>query len=198
MEVSPHSLSQSPITASVQPNAEWMLSYEEQKPSLRDLVKSRLRGRGEHAVDDVLQEVAIAVQNAEGLAEIGEKGFAAWLRRVAIYKVNDHWRGAARREGLQSRYQDSASNEREMVGSPFEWVARIERSDLVTRELAALSEKDRRLLEMKYLQGLSYRDIAQTEGTTEKSIEYRLTQARKILRKKLFKLSIEKETKDER
>ncbi len=54
--------------------------------------------------------------------------------------------------------------------------------------LRSLSEEDRVVVSLKYMDGLSYREIAELTGATESAVESRLFRARQALRKKLDRI----------
>ncbi len=54
--------------------------------------------------------------------------------------------------------------------------------------LRSLSEEDRVVVSLKYMDGLSYREIAELTGATESAVESRLFRARQALRTKLDRI----------
>ncbi len=166
---------------------DWGRALEDHEAELRNLVRKRLAGSGEGAVDDVLQEVAIAAHSQGGLkVSLGSE--KAWLRQVAINKVKDYWRRTERRGALDQKYRSEKGASAPEVESPYEWVLALETSKVVEGALAQIGEEERDALVQKYLQGRSCRDIAEGEGLPEKAIEYRLKKARETMRTILTKL----------
>jgi RNA polymerase sigma factor (sigma-70 family) len=53
---------------------------------------------------------------------------------------------------------------------------------LLEESLAKLDPEDRRLLEGKYLEGSSVKDLAELAGLTGKAVESRLLRARRVVR----------------
>ena len=185
MDMTPDSnptLPTAPIGA--QSEVDLMEALDEHRPSLRKLVASKLNGQGEAAIDDVLQEVAIATQGL-GSRTVEASRVGAWLRQVATHKVQDYWRGMGRRRRLHSELAEGMELGSEPMDSPYEWVVRLERGRSVVEALRGLSKEDRIILEQKYLHGRSYVDIAGTLGITLKALEYRLTRARQAMRQSL-------------
>jgi RNA polymerase sigma-70 factor (ECF subfamily) len=66
-----------------------------------------------------------------------------------------------------------------------EGVLAAETQENVQKAMRELSDIDRQILMLKYTEGWSYRDLAKHLGVQEDTVEYRLTRARKMLRKQL-------------
>ena len=148
------------------------------------LVAAKLNGEGEAAIDDVMQELAIATQ-ANGLGSVERSKVGAWLRQVATRKVQDYWRREGRRRSLHGRLVENHDPASEGAGSPYEWVVSLERSQAIAEALRGLDEEDRLILEQKYLHGRSYEEIAQASKLSIKAVEYRLARARQAMRRRL-------------
>lgn len=163
---------------------DWMRALDKHRSSLRALIASKLNGEDKAAIEDVMQEVAIAAQ-AVGERSVEPSRVGAWLRQVAIYKVQDHWRGKGRRQRLLSEFADGGDPGAEPIRSPYEWVVRLEQGQSVAEALRGLPEEDRALLEQKYLHGRNYDEIARAHGISVKALEYRLSRARAAMRRQL-------------
>lgn len=160
---------------------DWDRALRDYSQPLRKLVSARLSGRGESAVDDVLQEVVLAAHAApEG--SVAPENTEAWLKQVAINKVRDLWRKLERKDRLMAGLAQGESIDLSNTRSPFEWVMAIEQTQLINQALDQLSEDERRIIEKKYLDGQSCGDIALEEGMKPKAIEYRLKKAREAMR----------------
>ena len=77
---------------------------------------------------------------------------------------------------------DSQSRTRE----PLAWLISLERQKEVQSAMCCMSERDRQLLMLKYVDGLSYGEIAQRIGVTASSVQSRLHRARALLRERLL------------
>ena len=64
----------------------------------------------------------------------------------------------------------------------FEHISSRELSAILGNALGSLSEEQRRTFEKHHLQGLKYSEIAEQEGVSEKTVEYRMSKALKFLR----------------
>jgi RNA polymerase sigma-70 factor (ECF subfamily) len=60
--------------------------------------------------------------------------------------------------------------------------------------MALLGERDRQLLLLKYVDGLSYEQIGQALGVTASSVQSRLHRARNVLRQRLLAAQIDAST----
>jgi len=141
----------------------------------------RLSGEGDEAVDDILQEVAVTAHRSGHLLS-GIQQSGAWLRRVALRKVQDYWRRIGRRRRLHADLSAAPESLMESLPSPSEWVMACESRSHLDAALKRLPRTDRELLEQKYLHGRSYDEIAATLGITVKALEYRLSCARQAMR----------------
>lgn len=166
------------------PPEEWLEILEEHRGSLRRLVAAKMNGEGEAAIDDVMQELAIATQ-ANGLGSVERSKVGGWLRQVATRKVQDYWRREGRRRSLHGRLIENSDPAPESAVSPYEWVVSLERSQAIAEALGGLDGEDRAILEQKYLHGRSYEEIAHASKLSIKAVEYRLARARQAMRRRL-------------
>jgi RNA polymerase sigma factor (sigma-70 family) len=157
---------------------------------LRTTLLARLGNRDE--VEEVMQEVAVAAANQAAKAETIER-VGPWLYRVAMRQMLLFRRKAGRRRKLMHRIidrpllKDDDSNSR----SPLEFLISEERQDEVRRALVNMTERDRQLLMLKYVDGLSYGEIAEHVGVTASAVQSRLHRARAVMRNELVKMNTE-------
>jgi RNA polymerase sigma factor (sigma-70 family) len=156
---------------------------------LRTVVYARLRCS--EAVDDVLQEVALAaVRQAAPLAD--PRKVAPWLYRLALRQVLMYRRSLGRQRRLVDRYasrQSSGSPTTDHT-SPLHWLLADERRDLVRRALEHLSRRDAEILLLKYTEQWSYRQLAEHLGIRETAVQARLHRARQRMRRQLAALEL--------
>ncbi len=130
-------------------------------------------GPREPALDDIVQDVFVAA--LRGLPRFRpDRPVLTWLRAIARHKVADHFRsrGTSAPEVL-----GLADVDRGLAGSPEE------RRDLaVSHVMRRLNSRHADLLEAKYLDGLSVKDMARRRGESEKAIESALSRAREEFR----------------
>ncbi len=156
---------------------------------LRTVLLSRL-GNHEEA-DEVLQEVALAAANQSARQEPVQR-VGPWLYRVALRQVLLLKRRQGRRRRLMANVvnRTEISEECRKNASPLEWMLSDERSQRVREVMQQLTDRDRQLLMLKYVEGLSYEEISQTLGVTASSVQSRLHRARKILRDQLLQAEV--------
>ncbi len=137
-----------------------------------------------HAAEDVTSEVMLAllrnIQNLE--SEVPKLG--GWLRAVVRCKAADHQRALIRSRAKMavaaSRLEADSSQTQLSPSAPLEVVETKKRVHLA---LDALPERQRIVLEWKYLDALSVREMAERLGETEKAIESVLYRARREFRR---------------
>lgn len=147
---------------------------------LRTTVHSRLGNLDE--VDEVMQEVALAVANQASRQESVER-VGAWLYRVALRQVMLLRRKAGRRRKLIQSVQ--RQHREPSAPGPLDFLLGSERQEAVRTAMGRLPELDRQLLMFKYVDGLSYSEIAQRIGATASAVQSRLHRARALLRQSL-------------
>jgi RNA polymerase sigma-70 factor, ECF subfamily len=132
------------------------------------------RGREQEA-RDALQETLVRVaRSARGFDS--EEVFWCWLKAVA--------RNAARDGGRkQRRYFDFLQK---FALHPPSQPADCDLGAVLDECLDELEPGDRELIEAKYVQGETVREISAEAGTTEKAVESRLLRLRRRLRERLL------------
>jgi RNA polymerase sigma factor (sigma-70 family) len=135
----------------------------------------------EHAAQDALQETLLRVaKHAREFAD--EEVFWGWLKAIARNAARDGGRKQRRYFALLERFAPGLRR----VSAP-----EIDGTDLLRAlledGLGALEPLDRQLIEGKYLNGFSVRDLAADTGLTEKAVESRLLRLRRQLAETLLK-----------
>lgn len=131
---------------------------------------------------DALQETLLRVVRYARRFD-NEEIFWSWLKAIA--------RSAARDRGRkQSRYlsllQNFTLHWQNSVPSPASQ-SNPELSDLLQESLQELNPEERSIIEGKYLQGLTVRELASDAGLTEKAVESRLLRLRRQIREAILK-----------
>ena len=158
--------------------------YLENESWLRTVVRSRISEQD--AVEDIMQNIALAlVRQREALEEINKVG--AWLYQVAVRQVLMYRRTRGRRRRFENRVAGNPSDVTPTYEStnPVERVLVAEQQQQVQEAMGNLDELDRQILLLKYSEGWTYRQLAERMGVKEDTVEYRLTKARKKLRRLL-------------
>lgn len=155
---------------------------------LRTIVFARLREPP--AVDEVLQEVALALVHGKSLPDEGAT--APWLYRVAVRQSLLYRRKLGRRRKLQDRFTEALPPVEHDPRSPdpLAWLLADERRQLIRTALAKLMPRDVEMLLLKYTEDWNYQQIADHLGISHAAVESRLHRARARLRQELIALNV--------
>lgn len=151
-------------------------------PSVWRFVYVRVRG-DQHLAEDLVSEAVLALLKAVSDSSIRIESPVSWLRCVVANKVADHFRARTRVQHLLEQAGDSLGRA-ESVDAPRLQMAQEQREE-VHRILDLLPEQTRMILEWKYIDQVSVRDISIRLGQTEKAIESILFRARRDLRDRI-------------
>ncbi len=135
------------------------------------------------AAADITQEVFVSGLKGWGTYR-GDGSPLTWLRVIARRKVTDHFR--SRSQGKQQL--DAERLAAEKPAGP------TERAALIAEVMQSLPADQAELLEEKYLEGLSVRQIAGSRSTTEMAVQSALFRARQAFREKFLRLKGRQET----
>lgn len=185
----------------------WPLMLENHRTWLTRVLRCRIGD--EHAVEDALQEIALAVirQNSpeggggqlhsqlknaarengnpeaeyrsSGLPQDPEK-FAPWLYRVAVRQAVNFHRKSNRRSNAKPLPDIEVTSS---AKQPLDWLVVEEEQAAFQTALSRLTPAQREILTLKYGEKWSYQQLADHLGIPLRSVEYRLLQARTELRK---------------
>jgi RNA polymerase sigma factor (sigma-70 family) len=159
--------------------------YQRYLPAVWRYAHTRLRGN-EHAAEDVVSETFLgAIRNLGKLNPDGGSLYG-WLMCIARHKVADHWR-AMRRIRENPALTDTEGGQALDTHDPRDLLEATENKRHVAETMAALADEERLVLEWKYLEDLSVREIADRTNRTEKAVEATLYRARRS-----FRLAFEK------
>jgi RNA polymerase sigma factor (sigma-70 family) len=156
---------------------------------LERLVAARTCSRD--SVDDVLQEVALAVART-GQPPVGEHEERPWLCTIAIRQCALFLRRASRRARLLASVVEQRAGDAtdRLQDDPIYWLMIREDAGLVGRALAGLGHDDRQLLEWKYVEGHTYPQLAARLELPRHVVEYRIITAKKRLRGLLIDMGL--------
>jgi RNA polymerase sigma-70 factor (ECF subfamily) len=137
-----------------------------------------------HAAEDVTSEVMLALlRNIDNLESDVPK-LGGWLRTVVRCKVADHQRALIRaRTKMAVAATRLAADDAQTQPAPSVPLEVVETKSRVHLALDALPERQRIVLEWKYLDALSVREMAERLGETEKAVESVLYRARREFRR---------------
>lgn len=130
---------------------------------------------------DTLQETLLRVVRYARKFE-SEEVFWSWLAAIARNAARDGGRKQSRYLGLLRNFTLQWQNS----GQPSSQVD-LQLTDLLEEALEELNPEDRGIIEGKYLQGLSIRELAADAGLTEKAVESRLLRLRRQVREIILK-----------
>ncbi len=149
--------------------------YQRYYPRIYSFVSHFTYGRAN--AEDLTQEVFVRALNALGRFN-GQYRFEHWLLRIAKNLCIDE----ARRNVRQPALTDPRElPELEGIPAPdyvWESVSRDMVATVVHRALQALPSRQRAVLVMREMEGMSYADIAQVVGTNPRGVEATLRRAR--------------------
>ena len=131
----------------------------------------RLLGRLEDA-QDASQEVFLRLYR--NLNKVGASGdLSGWLYRVTINVCHD-----ARRKQQPSGPVEDADELPALTADPQRTVVEAERRRALEMSLRMLSEKERAVLVLRDLEGLSTEEVARALGTTAATVRSQVSKAR--------------------
>jgi RNA polymerase sigma-70 factor (ECF subfamily) len=159
--------------------------FEEYKDRVYSIALYSLSG-DETAAGDATQQVFLKLMTRIGQFR-GDAEFATWLYRLVVNTCHDEHRKQRRFVPLADSFlQTSAGGE-----SPRASYARKELAGRVQTAVAELKPKLRWPILLKYVEGLSYEEIAQVLNCSKGTVASRLNRAHKALGRRLSHLKNE-------
>ena len=135
--------------------------------------------------EDLTQQIFIrAYERLATLRELNR--FPPWLQQIAHNTCKDWLR---RRRGLTTPFE--ATNEKdfaEAAPSPEDIVLKAEIGAVVRQAISTLRETDRKLMEARYVEGVSYDQLQVESGLSYAAIANRLKRAKREVRGRIEKL----------
>jgi len=173
-----------------QPSIDWQAALAQHDRWLRTIAFARVREA--QAVDEVLQEVALAaVRQSAPIADAAK--VAPWLYRLTVRQALLYRRKCGRRRRLVYRFADETLHSdrgRPEPLDPLGWLIAKERGAMVRRALSHLNSRDAEILLLKYTENWNYYQIAAHLGISHAAVEARLHRARARLRQELAALDV--------
>lgn len=155
---------------------DWTAELKQHEPWLRRVLSGRIGNR--HEVDDLMQEIALAVFRQKALPEDPGR-VAPWLYRLAVRQaINFHRKMGRKSMAKATPDLEVTSKENE----PLDWLLNTEQNNAMQEAIKELGVRDREILMLKYTENWSYKQLAVHLGVKVKTVEYRLMKARKRLR----------------
>ncbi len=139
-------------------------------------------GGQDDAAREALQQTLLRVVKYARVHD-SEEIFWSWLKTVARSAARDAGRKQRRYAALLEKFAALWRSH-----APEESAREEERlRDIVEDGLEGLAPEDRRLIEGKYIEGASVRELSTDAGLTEKAVESRLLRLRRELRGRMLK-----------
>jgi RNA polymerase sigma-70 factor, ECF subfamily len=133
---------------------------------------------------DMAQEVFIRIYRELPRFD-QERRFFPWMYRVAHNTcINLLHRRPREAAPLESVF-DLAAGDNSEAGSPTASYEQLEQSEIINQALQSLAENYRLPLVLKYLEGMSYQEVADQLDLPVSTIETRLFRGRALLKKRL-------------
>jgi RNA polymerase sigma factor (sigma-70 family) len=151
---------------------------EARQARLRSVIAKKLGADDAHVVDDVWQELHLAVEKQNGSKSVKDPD--AWVRQVINHKVADYLRCKQRSQRLESRILETV--ESPVCPTPFDWVLELEDRQQVRDALARCTPENRKILRLKYFSEASGAEIASALNISPRAAEYQLHRAREQFR----------------
>ena len=172
----------------IHPAIDWQSALAQHDRWLRTVAFARVRER--QAVDEVMQEVALAaVKQSAPLVDLTK--VAPWLYRLVVVQSLLYRRKCGRRRKLHDRYGDQARDcQSGSQADPLSWLLAQERRLLIRQALGQLAPRDAEILLLKYTENWNYTQIAGQLGISHAAVEARLHRARARLRQELAALDV--------
>lgn len=124
----------------------------------------------------------------------GESSMSTWLYRIAINLCKRDYSRKRRRDSIFTGSLDDPEAERQTEDlvsegeSAVEVLEANEEQAIVRREIHALPKKHRAVIVLKYLQDLSYEEMADILGCSIGTVKSRLSRAKEKLKQRLDKV----------
>lgn len=135
--------------------------------------------RDRDIAEDIAQEAFL--QAFRSLASFrGDAAFSTWLVRIAVNKALDYCRKMKDRDGAEDLGDYPLAHD--CGNSPEDLALRKEEIWQMREQVRGLPVLYRKVVYAYYIQQLSYREIAEREGISIKTVESRLYRARAMLR----------------
>lgn len=136
------------------------------------------------AAGDVTQQIFLKLMTSIGQFR-GESQFTTWLHRLVVNACIDEQRRRKRYLGFGETTGLHTHGERKQTERGFE---RMELADAVKAAIGELKPKFRMPVLLKYVEGLSYEEIAHVLGCSKGTVASRLNRGHKELARRLAHL----------
>lgn len=173
-----------------------LLSASIEKPSLFEVLVDRYQNsfyktalgvvHNREEAEDIVQNTFVKIYfKANTFRKIPNASFKSWAYRILLNTAFVHFRKIKRK---QSATAELEPNIYELVPDPQgeDFKAGGELKNIVSSVLVQMPKHLQSVLSLYYLEGRSYKNIAEKEKTTVSAVKMRLFRARKLFKKTLL------------
>ncbi len=150
--------------------------YKTYSPKLSAYINRKINN--ENDAEEVLQDVLLASLDAMR-DYTGQSSFYTYIYSIAMHKVVDYYRRKKIRQVVFSRIPQ-IEDLMGMLNSPEQKYDTRELKERIARCFSLLKPRQREVLKLKYVEGLTVSQISQQTTDSTKSIESLLFRARKL------------------
>jgi len=167
------------VASSHQASNELARFVEEHLGQLRRYVRRRAGPfvRSKEPVSDIVQSVLREACAKPDMGREDEASFRAWLYTVAVHKIISKQRHHDAAQRSLGREEPLDGSELDGSGDPGSHAEREEDLERLRSALADLDEKDREVIVLRRIFGLSAAEIAEQNGEAESTVRWRLQRA---------------------
>ncbi|TCP53897.1 RNA polymerase RpoE-like sigma-24 subunit [Tumebacillus sp. BK434] len=134
--------------------------------------------------EDLTQEIFLkAYRMLDSFRE--EASFKTWICKIATNRCIDWRRKHVPRQEQTAQVEEAERIPDDLDASPEHVLLRREQQEEVHGMLEEMPEKYRSILLMYHFQGMSYKDIAEAQEISPRTVETRLYRAKNMLRERL-------------
>lgn len=130
--------------------------------------------------EDIVQDVFLKLWNDRKSIQITSS-----IRTYLIVATKNHCLNYIQRKELELTYEQTLINEFSETSSDSELYSLSELQQMIDGAIAKLPEKYRLVFEMSRFQNLTYREIAEQQGISVKTVEAHMSKALSMLRSEL-------------
>ncbi len=152
--------------------------YRRYKPRLLAYIQKKVESR---VAEDILQETFLSALDSLPSFK-GDSSLSSWLFSIARHEIVDYYRKKKIKKIVFSHFPFLEKLVSQAL-SPEIALEKKELKDKIKQTFIAISEGKRKILRLKYVEGLSVSKIARKLGITYKAAESRLSRARRAFQK---------------
>ena len=163
-----------------------------QSPLLRYV--GQMLGRTDHEAEDVVQEAFVRLhRQVAGYGSGSVKHLTTWLFRVTHNLTIDMLRRRSQRKRVPETAVDPSVLSEEQAADELDALGEVLRQEarqVALRELAQLDDKQRQVVLLKVIQGMTLRQVAKVVGISVSLVNYRLNQGLTELSRRLRRAGV--------